>query len=265
MRKIGIVAALLFGISTIFADIPTRYYIGVSEVNETFFNTIPDSIKTFRSEFDYDTVIIKSVELTFTHYIDSISDPGNLTIKERSKEEIEILLNRLKSVKHDSQSLRLQVGDSVPSFSLLNFNTNEIETGLPKRDNCFLLSFWATWCGNCLAELKPEFIPNVAKEFSQSPNFKFMPVCIDSTVSELQEFFVGSVGSKWDFLADETYIDDNRNANEIFALGGYLPLNVIIGTDGRVKYIHLGRISEKEDLDKLREFLSKELDCEPCL
>lgn len=253
MRIRGIAAVLLFSISALFAEIPTVYYIENSEVTEDFFNSIPDSLKNFTSEFDYDTVKIKAVGLPFTHYLDSGSQPGYFVINERPKEEIEILLNRLKSVKFENEVLRLHVGDYVPSFCLQNFKNDVIESDFPKKGTCYLLTFWATWCGNCLVELKPECIPDVVNDFFKYPSFRFIPICIDATSSELQEFFDGNIGANWIYLADMTYLDTVRSVNDIFASGGNLPLNVIIGKDGRVKYIHLGKISEKEDLDRLRD------------
>lgn len=257
MKKIGILIFLLFGISALFGkEVPTRFFVGNTEVTETIFKEIPDSLKSFTSVFDYDTIKIQSIELPITHYIDSVSSSGKFLIKERSKEETEFFLNRIRSLNSESQNLRLKVGDLVPSFCLHNFKKDDIDVDFPQKGKCYLISFWATWCGNCLMELKQEFLPLLAKEFSHHTDFMFLPICIDVTVSELHEFFVSKVGSNWEHLVDMTYIDTDRTTNEIFATGGHLPLNVVIDRKGIVRYIHLGKISENEDLDKVRDVLS---------
>lgn len=257
MKRGGLIFIFIICILTFYAEVPTRYFIGINEVSDKVFNDIPDSLKGFSAEFDYDSVKIKAMQPPFTHYIDSITTPGTILIKERSKEEIDLMLNRLKSIKNENTVLRLHVGDSVPLFRLVDFRNSEIESDFPQKGQCYLLSFWATWCGNCLEELKSEYIPHVAEEFSQHSNFNFIPVCIDASATELQDFFGGRVGSKWAYLADVTYLDTDRQANKIFANAGNIPLNIVIGADGTVKYIHLGKATEKEDLDKLRQAITK--------
>lgn len=259
MKKLCTFIFFLFGIFALFADVPTRFFVGNTEVTGTFFNEIPDSLKVFTSEFDYDTIKIRSIELPVTHYIDSVSEIGEFSIKERSKDEIENLLSRLRIINNDSQNFRLQVGDSVPNFDLDNFSAGTAEKDFPRKGTCYFLSFWATWCGNCLVELMPEYLPTVAKEFSDNNHFRFIPVCIDSSASELRDFFSGNISPDLAYLSETTFLDRDRVVNEIFATGGHIPLNVIIGTDGRVKYIHLGKISEKADLDTLKEIITNAL------
>ena len=259
MKKLGILTFSLFGISALFAEVPTRFFVGNSEVTETFFKEIPDSLKRFTSEFDYDTIKIQSIELPITHYIDSVSESGGYIIKERSKDEVEYLFNRLRAINNNSEDLRLQVGDNVPVFSLDKFSSGIAENDFPRKGTCYLLSFWATWCGNCLAELMPDYLPAVAKEFTDNDRFRFIPVCIDSSSSELRDFFDGSISSDLAYLSETTYLDRDRLVNEIFATGGHIPLNVIIGPDGRVKYIHLGKITEKAELDALKEIIMNAL------
>ena len=74
--------------TTLFAAIPTRYYVGKIEVSESFWNQMPDSIDYISGEFNCDTLTIRSRELPFTHYIDSVSTPGRYIISKRSAEVI---------------------------------------------------------------------------------------------------------------------------------------------------------------------------------
>lgn len=76
MKKIFSILQISLFVLPIMAGIPTRYFVGKTEVSERFWNTMPDSLNYFASEFNYDTLIVKSRELPYTHYIDSISKPG---------------------------------------------------------------------------------------------------------------------------------------------------------------------------------------------
>ena len=67
------------------------------------------------------------------------------------------------------------------------------------------------------------------------------------------------INSDLAYLSELTYLDSDRLVNEIFATGGFLPLNVIIGCDGRIKYIHLGKISEKADIEELKDTITNAL------
>ena len=76
MKRICLILIVTILAATLLAAIPTRYYVGKIEVTESFWKQMPDSIDYISGEFNYDTLMIKSRELPFTHYIDSVSNPG---------------------------------------------------------------------------------------------------------------------------------------------------------------------------------------------
>lgn len=88
MKRIGIILYISLLATAIFAAIPTRYYVGRIEVSESFWDQMPDSLDYISGEFNYDTITVKSRELPFTHYIDSVSTPGKYILSMRSPEVI---------------------------------------------------------------------------------------------------------------------------------------------------------------------------------
>lgn len=254
MRKIFLYILLILGICSITAKVKTRFFIGEKEVSENFYNNIPDSIrnKSILGTFDYDTLLVKTMDLPYTHYIDTISQPGTLLIKKNTPQRIAfiektIFFNKQKSIK-------LQVGDTLfDSISNLNIENDTLNTIFANSEKCYYISFWATWCGNCLIELQPDNIPEWISQFNNNPDFEFLPICIDTTPLELNHFFDSEKGKKWKYLYDLTLIDIERKTNSIFAESGILPLNIVIGKGGIIRYIKIGRIDGIDQINELIE------------
>ncbi|WP_290044721.1 TlpA disulfide reductase family protein [uncultured Muribaculum sp.] len=247
---LSFIIALSWNISM--AITPTRYFIGKTEVPESLWMSTPDSLKYSTLKIEYDSLTVIETDLPMTHYLDSIN--GGYIIKKRSEEEISAIEKTLGiSLKnHTTNVTVVSINDKAPQINLVKYADNFVITDFIVPGNCYLLSFWATWCGNCLIELKEEFIPSIANEFKDIPIFKFVPICIDSTESELEKFFKSTHGSKWHHLSQTTYLDTNRLANSKYAKSGIMPLNIVIGKDGVIKYIHSGKITAEEELSELR-------------
>ena len=247
---LSFIIALSWNISM--AITPTRYFIGKTEVPESLWMSTPDSLKYSTLKIEYDSLTVLETDLPMTHYLDSIN--GGYIIKKRSEEEISAIEKTLGiSLKnHTTNVTVVSINDKAPQINLVKYADNSVITDFIVPGNCYLLSFWATWCGNCLIELKEEFIPSIANEFKDIPIFKFVPICIDSTESELEKFFKSTHGSKWHHLSQTTYLDTNRLANSKYAKSGIMPLNIVIGKDGVIKYIHSGKITAEEELSELR-------------
>lgn len=247
--------------TTILAAIPKRYYVGKVEVSESFWNQMPDSIEYITSEFNFDSLIVKSRELPFTYYMDSVSVPGKYILSKRPPEVIAELERTFAMINKDyrKRSLVVSVGETTPQIHLLRYKDKSIPDNLIIPGHCYLLSFWATWCGNCLEELKPEHIPSIVEQFSYDGYFHFMPICIDATVDDLQNFFSSQLSRKWRYLSEITYLDTERKANEKYGESGVMPLNVVIGKDGKILYIHSGSIKDEAELSTLYEVIKSGL------
>ena len=111
MKRNCIIIFIALMAATVLASIPTRYYVGKIEVPESFWNKMPDSIDYISSEFNYDTLIVKNRELTFTHYIDTVSIPGNYVLSMRPQEVVAELEHAFSVVNrnHRKKSLLVSV------------------------------------------------------------------------------------------------------------------------------------------------------------
>lgn len=262
MKRLIILLSAIILASSIFAGIPTRYFLGKTEVSESFWNHMPDSLDYVASVSDYDTLVVKYRELPITHYIDSVSTTGEYVLRKRSPEviaEIERMFAAVKQ-KHREKSLIVSKGDRAPQINLIKFSDRKSTENIILPGECYLLSFWATWCGNCLQELKPEFIPSITEKFKDNSSFHFIPICIDATPDDLQKFFNGQTGKNWSYLSNITYLDTDRKANEKYGESGIMPLNIVIGKDGIIRYIHSEAITEKTGLSELYEAIKDGLD-----
>lgn len=261
MKKLLVAALTTLLTTAICATVPTRYYVGSTEVSESFWNQIPDSLRGFAGEFDYDTCIVKVRELPLTHYIDSVSTEGEYVLRERTAESV-AELERLYSIarkKYAEEFLSHTSADTAPQLTLTKYNDGQTVENFIIDGECYLLSFWATWCGGCLLELQPEHLPAVIEEFSSDTSFHFIPICIDATFDDLKEWFSNQANNKWLYLADITYIDPKREANGRFGVPAHLPLNFVIGKDGRILYHYYGAINTEQELSELYEAIKSGL------
>lgn len=257
MRKVILSVVLLLGILSVLARTPHRYCIEDAEVSEEFYNGIRDSIRNncMVVTFDYDTLIVTTLYLPYTHYLDSISEPGKVVIKEHNPERISLLKSLI--TEQSQKTLKFHAGDSISfKISLQDIRDNIIEKDFCDSEKCYYISYWATWCGNCLIELQEENIPYWISQFKDHKDFQFIPICIDSSPSELHQFFESEYGNKWAYLSDITLIDNERESNSLFAEGGNLPLNVVIGKGGIIRYIKIGRIEEAEQINELQNAIN---------
>lgn len=262
MRKILLLTLLIAATSFMLASIPTKYFIGEREVSESSYNSVPDSIrnKSFLSNFNNDTLVVKIMDLPYTHYLDTIQQSGEVIIKRHSPERIDLFNDLLAN--QSQKAVKLRVGDSVEfKLSLLNLQSDTVNIDFNKWEKCYFISYWATWCGNCLLELEPDNIPEWIKQFADNRDFEFIPICIDSTPSELKQFFESGKDKESIYLSDITLIDIDRESNSYFAKSGNLPLNIVIGKNGVIKFIKIGRIHGKEEIAELKEAIISGLDC----
>lgn len=107
--------------------------------------------------------------------------------------------------------------------------------------------------------MEPKHIPSIVERFSDDESFHFIPICIDATADDLQDFFSSQSGSNWRYLSEITYLDTERKANEKYGESGVMPLNVVIGKDGNILYIHSGFIKDEDGLFSLYDVIKSGL------
>lgn len=256
-RRIILIFLLFIGIS-VAAQIPTKYFIGKTEVPESLYKSVPDSLAQMGGVWNYDSLQIRVIVLPLTHSLDSISLPGEYSIRRRSEDEIKRLIELRNSYENSRHNYKLTVDASAPNFRLIKNDSGDTIPDMMTSGKCYLLNFWAVWCGNCLKELQPEYIPAVTDRYIDNTDFQFVPICIDATRESLLHFFSTAAGQRLPWLEAMTYLDIDRQANELFANPGVMPLNVVIGRDGKIKFIQTGRL-EGTALTRLEEAISEGL------
>lgn len=147
----------------VFANVPSRFFIGRLEVSESFFNSVPDSLREAKGIWISDSLVVESFELPITHKIDSVSATGKKLLVKRPDNEIMMIRQALGIAiqKSANDDFKVNEGERImDSVTLEKLSDNKIIGCFIENGICYLLSFWATWCGNCLIELQEEYIPN---------------------------------------------------------------------------------------------------------
>ena len=150
---------------------------------------------------------------------------------------------------------------AIVTFGLLSFTVDEINKALPSVDlktldgkvfntssmkndgNPIFVSFWATWCTNCIKELNS--ISEVYEDWQEETGVKVYAVSIDDSRNKDRVGpFSASQGWEYDILIDENK-DFFRAMN-----GSNPPYSFIIDGNGKVVWEHTGYHEGDEDIVK---------------
>ena len=139
-----------------------------------------------------------------------------------------------------TSAMKIKVGQKAPDFTLKTLDGEEITLSDYFGKKVVMLEFWATWCNICVAE-----IPNIVKNYEKfkDQGFEILAVTLQSGDDAEIGKVVEEMGIKYPVLID----DRLKVATKIYGLAGPIPLKVIIGADGIVKYSHVGDYPPGED------------------
>ena len=229
-----------------------KYYIRNIEISKEEYLAL-DSMLLRAKEIwtDWDTVKY-IVEPNIYSRIDSVSIPGRVTVVRKSEREITEIDSILNS--NRTESAKLKVGNRIPDFTFYDYMFQE---RMPwsysdlLEGNVILLNFWATWCGPCVEELKPEHLPSLADEFKDFDNFVFLPVSVNYSNQELIDFFQSSRGNELGWIEYITAWDKNGEFASALSKGG-IPLTILIDKDGIIRLNEAGTFLSEEQKARLR-------------
>jgi len=109
-----------------------------------------------------------------------------------------------------------------------------------------VLDFWATWCGPCKVEI-PWFM-EFEKEY-RSKGFEVLGVSMDDDGWKAINPYVAEKKINYPIVLA------NEEVNEAYGGIEALPTTLIIGRDGRIRFIHSGLIARADYEKEIRELL----------
>ena len=132
--------------------------------------------------------------------------------------------------------------ESFPSVKLKSVKGNEVDfadIAASSKDTMLVMSFWATWCIPCIAEL--DIINDELKDKQAIKPFKFIGVSVDdSRTSQRVKPFISGKGWQFDVLLD-------INGELKRAINVTDVPHVIIIKNNKIVYRHTGYIAGEED------------------
>ena len=137
-------------------------------------------------------------------------------------------------------AMKVKIGQKAPDFTLKTLDGGEVTLSEYFGKKVVMLEFWATWCNICVAE-----IPNLVKNYEtfKDKGFEILAITLQSGDDAEISKVVQENGIQYPVLID----DRLKVATKIYGLAGPIPLKVIIGADGVVKYSHVGDYPPGED------------------
>lgn len=132
----------------------------------------------------------------------------------------------------------------LKSLSGENFRLSEY------RGQVVMVSFWATWCGDCRTQLTEL---NDWYDTYQGAGLQLLAVGLDSSWDDFSETAV-TLGLTYPVLYDA-----NRDVSKLYDVSS-MPVAVLIDRDGVVRDVIEGyrRTREQEFLDRVRELLREQ-------
>lgn len=135
----------------------------------------------------------------------------------------------------DKANGTLGIGDPAPKLALKEFIKGEPVKAFDK-DKIYVLEFWATWCGPCIAA-----IPHVTELQKKNPNVVFIGVNVWERDLEKVKPFVEEQGKKMDYRVamDEGEAGKGTMAQTWLAAAGQngIPCSMIVNGEGKIAWI----------------------------
>jgi peroxiredoxin len=131
----------------------------------------------------------------------------------------------------ETQSSLVKVGDIAPDFTCQTLSGKAFslsgETG-----KVVLVNFFATWCGACVQEM-PHLEKELFQKYAKENAFTLIALGREHEAQELKKF------AKENSLTFPIAPDSKREIYGKYAQQ-YIPRNVVIGKDGRIKLMSVG-------------------------
>ena len=132
-----------------------------------------------------------------------------------------------------STAMKVKIGQKAPDFTLKTLDGEDVTLSSYLGKKVVMLEFWATWCNICKKE-----IPTLVKDYNKykDKGFELLAIALETGDAAQVRKMAEEKGMTYPVLIDS----DLKVATKIYGLAGPIPLKVIIGVDGIVKYAHVG-------------------------
>lgn len=139
-------------------------------------------------------------------------------------------------------------GQPAPDFALRSMSGPNLRLS-ELRGHVVMINFWATWCGPCREEM-PRL--NDIYRLYHGVGFDLLGVNMDDATDRAGDM-AHTLGVTFPVLFDES-----KNVARAYAVNT-MPMTVLIGRDGTVRYVHQGYQSgyEQTYLDQVRGLLKE--------
>ncbi len=139
-------------------------------------------------------------------------------------------------------------GQPAPDFALRSLDGPNVRLS-ELRGEVVLVNFWATWCGPCREEMP---LLNQIYQRYHAVGFELLGVNIDDVGSHATDM-AHSLGVSFPVLFDEA-----KTVSKLYSVDT-MPMTLLIGRDGTVRYLHQGyqRGYEQTYMDQVRELLKE--------
>lgn len=156
-------------------------------------------------------------------------------------------LTRVQAQTPDDRGYIVQVGDTVPSFSLTDIH-GQTFTDQSLLGQTYILQFTASWCSVCRQEM-PHLEAEVWQPF-QDRNFTLLGVDLDEPRDKVVKF-AGQMGVSYPMCPDEK----GAVFYSIAAPKSGVTRNVVVAPDGRIAM--LTRLFDEEEFARMVDLVDQ--------